>query len=210
MLHHPAIRPHESTAQGINDAGLSAMLHPCGQESRHCRQMHLRELPACRPHDGHYDRQVLANFPLTANMPGLRGAVAQLGERRVRIAKVVGSIPIRSTTRISSKIQESPKPRPKAGFLLGIGAREDRQSRFRGTTQPADTGSLETTARPSFCSTRPGGYTAMPTRLSALLHAWHAGSVTVRKRKHVGQLAALLMPVNDAGVGVIEALAGKS
>ena len=35
-----------------------------------------------------------------------RGAVAQLGERRVRNAKVVGSIPIRST--IDLKLDEEP------------------------------------------------------------------------------------------------------
>src|SRR5580698_5019378 len=42
-------------------------------------------------------RRVLANPGRTANIPGSCGAVAQLGERCVRNAEVVGSIPIRST-----------------------------------------------------------------------------------------------------------------
>src|SRR3546814_3097239 len=42
-------------------------------------------------------RKVLASRPAAPYNPQPRGAVAQLGERRVRIAKVVGSIPIRST-----------------------------------------------------------------------------------------------------------------
>src|SRR3546814_8582508 len=42
-------------------------------------------------------RKVLASRPAAPYNPQPRGAVAQLGERRVRIAKDVGSIPIRST-----------------------------------------------------------------------------------------------------------------
>src|SRR3546814_916640 len=60
-------------------------------------------------------RKVLASRPAAPYNPQPRGAVAQLGERRVRIAKVVGSIPIRSTIP-SSGIPETP---PSAGFLSG-------------------------------------------------------------------------------------------
>ena len=47
----------------------------------------------------------------------LRGAVAQLGERRVRNAKVEGSIPFRSTNKINhlyrlSSGPETPPPGP--------------------------------------------------------------------------------------------------
>lgn len=48
-------------------------------------------------------------------MPSSRGAVAQLGERRVRNAKVVGSIPIRSTTRINKKAESS-----RFGFFVAL------------------------------------------------------------------------------------------
>ena len=50
----------------------------------------------------------------------LRGAVAQLGERRVRNAKVEGSIPFRSTIHVSIGIREDPKTPLNAGFFLGF------------------------------------------------------------------------------------------
>src|SRR3546814_1148552 len=50
-------------------------------------------------------RKVLASRPAAPYNPQPRGAVAQLGERRVRIAKVVGSIPIRRSEEHTSELQ---------------------------------------------------------------------------------------------------------
>ena len=53
------------------------------------------------------------------------GAVAQLGERHVRIVEVVGSIPIRSTTQ-GSAFHASLKPRQERGFSLPRRSRDVR------------------------------------------------------------------------------------
>jgi hypothetical protein len=47
------------------------------------------------------------------------GAVAQLGERRVRNAKVRGSIPLGSTNTPSTEVRESPKAGANTGFFIG-------------------------------------------------------------------------------------------
>ena len=53
----------------------------------------------------------------------LRGAVAQLGERRVRNAKVEGSIPFRST---NSLFLDDPKWfHPQQGYRLGVSSTDD-------------------------------------------------------------------------------------
>ena len=46
------------------------------------------------------------------------GAVAQLGERRVRNAKVGSSILLRSTILLFINIQQRPRSPPKCGFFI--------------------------------------------------------------------------------------------
>jgi hypothetical protein len=48
------------------------------------------------------------------------GAVAQLGERRVRNAKVRGSIPLGSTNTPSTEVRESPKAGANTGFFYWL------------------------------------------------------------------------------------------
>ena len=55
----------------------------------------------------------------------LRGAVAQLGERRVRNAKVEGSIPFRSTNPL---FLDDPKwSHPQQGYRLGVSLSRTRR-----------------------------------------------------------------------------------
>jgi hypothetical protein len=62
----------------------------------------------------------LANPGRTANIPGSCGAVAQLGERCVRNAEVVGSIPIRSTNESQEKPEHSASRRGAFFMFSGI------------------------------------------------------------------------------------------
>ena len=54
-----------------------------------------------------------------ANITRFCGAVAQLGERHVRIVEVVGSIPIRSTTECFASVTQDPGNRATARLFFG-------------------------------------------------------------------------------------------
>ena len=62
-------------------------------------------VPASQPGPGGVGHLDWTGWPRVLESRALRGAVAQLGERRVRNAKVEGSIPLRSTTFLPPRIK---------------------------------------------------------------------------------------------------------